>query len=350
MMSADMMDRSLYASVVPVHLPAAFAQLCLARGIEAAQLMQGVGFTVSDLLRNETRFSYAQIRRLVENGLRLSADPTLGIIFGQQMRLSRLGAFGVALLCAPTLRHALAVIERFHLLLGPAIWMHAEIGATRVEIQFRKNTPLGPTHAFTQEVMSVGIVSILRDLMGGLLGEALSDLQMAFDYPQPSYSAAFAGMQVRIRWAQPQCSVSLPQGLIDLPLPRGDALAFEEALQRCDAALSSLDRVAGSWLMQVKLILLRGLHVPITADQLAATLNLSRRTLFRKLAEQQTSFAELLTAVRMQLAEDYLRRTAIGLAELALVLGYSDASNFSKAFKGWYGVTPKRWRDGVAAG
>jgi AraC-like DNA-binding protein len=338
-----MMDRSMLAAVVPVHLPAAFAQLCVARGIPAAQLLQGVDFDAADLLCASTRFSYAQIRRMVENALKLSGDPSLGVTFGLHMRLSRLGSVGVALMCAPTLRHAMQVIDRFHALLGPAIWMQADLAQERVAIHFRKNAPLGLTHSFTQEVMSVGIVCILRDLMGA----PLADLQLSYDYPQPSYVAAFAPLQVRIRWEQAECAVSLPLTLVDNPLPRGDQLAFDQAWLRCEAELAEIRADAGTWLMQVKVILLRDLHATITAEQLAEQLHLSRRSLFRKLAEQQTSFAELLTAVRMQVAEDYLRRTGIGLAELALVLGYSDASNFSKAFKGWYGVTPKRWRDGA---
>jgi len=81
-----------------------------------------------------------------------------------------------------------------------------------------------------------------------------------------------------------------------------------------------------------------------TLPRVAAGMNCSARTLQRQLAEYNLSYQALLDGVREQLARRYLGRTFLTLSELSLLLGYSDQSAFSRAFKSWTGETPGRFR------
>ena len=65
----------------------------------------------------------------------------------------------------------------------------------------------------------------------------------------------------------------------------------------------------------------------------------------RSLQENGTSFSELLRELRKQLARDYLIDPHHQLSEVAYLLGFSDQSNFTRAFRSWSGVTPARYRD-----
>ena len=77
---------------------------------------------------------------------------------------------------------------------------------------------------------------------------------------------------------------------------------------------------------------------------LAQALQMSPRSLQRRLAEHGHSFQTLLNQTRQQLAEAYLRDDSVELAEVALLLGYSEQSAFTRAFRQWTGQAPLQWR------
>ena len=88
-------------------------------------------------------------------------------------------------------------------------------------------------------------------------------------------------------------------------------------------------------------------HLPegeVTIDQLASKLNVSRRTLQRRLAERNTSFMTVLQQVRSRVALKYLADERLGIMEIAFLLGYADQGSFSSAFKGWHGLSPRDYR------
>jgi AraC-like DNA-binding protein len=85
------------------------------------------------------------------------------------------------------------------------------------------------------------------------------------------------------------------------------------------------------------------------ADDLAAWLNLSARTLHRQLKEEGASLQQLKDAVRRDLAMDLLLRTQRPIKQIAGEVGFQNEKSFMRAFKGWTGVTPEgvRLRNGV---
>lgn len=80
-----------------------------------------------------------------------------------------------------------------------------------------------------------------------------------------------------------------------------------------------------------------------TSRTVARLLHLSERTLFRRLEEHQLAFKEVLAQTRMQLAKEYLCEGRLTHSEIALLLGYSEQSAFSRAFKRESGVSPRQW-------
>ena len=85
---------------------------------------------------------------------------------------------------------------------------------------------------------------------------------------------------------------------------------------------------------------------PPSQQQIAEALHVSNRTLQRKLKDEGTSFMDLLQDTRMQLARRYLRQPSRSVVETAYLLGFSEPSTFSRAFKRWTGVAPAEYRSG----
>ena len=79
-------------------------------------------------------------------------------------------------------------------------------------------------------------------------------------------------------------------------------------------------------------------------EQIAEQLNLSLRSMQRRLRDEQTSYQQLLDETRLELALQYINRTSLTVAQIAPLLGFSDSSNFNRAFKRWLGISPSKYR------
>ncbi len=77
---------------------------------------------------------------------------------------------------------------------------------------------------------------------------------------------------------------------------------------------------------------------------MAERLFLTERTLQRRLQEAGTTFKKLLTEVRIDLADNYIRDSNLSLNEISFLLGFSELSSFSRAFKHWKGSSPRNYR------
>ena len=80
------------------------------------------------------------------------------------------------------------------------------------------------------------------------------------------------------------------------------------------------------------------------ADSACRALKLSRRTLQRRLKAERTSFQRVLQEVRADLAVRYLRDARLKALDIAMLLGYSNISSFTTAFKSWYDMPPSEYR------
>ncbi len=79
-------------------------------------------------------------------------------------------------------------------------------------------------------------------------------------------------------------------------------------------------------------------------DYVAEKLNMTSRTLRRRLAAEGSSYQQILGEVRYQLAREYLGTSTLPLEEIAVLLGYSAPGNFTHAFKRWHGTSPRQYR------
>ena len=81
------------------------------------------------------------------------------------------------------------------------------------------------------------------------------------------------------------------------------------------------------------------------ADEMSERLGLSVRTLHRRLAQEGKHYQDIVDDVRRSLAEEFLRNTSLSIEEVASRIGFSEASNFRKAFRKWTGHAPGSFRE-----
>ena len=129
-------------------------------------------------------------------------------------------------------------------------------------------------------------------------------------------------------------------------------LGADEALaaivrRRLDKALHHRDRSeAGSFTTRVHRLLVQALgEGPSTADGVAHALGVSRRTLSRRLAEENTSFSSILDTVREDVAKTLLQDRSLSIGDIAFFLHYSEPAAFHRSFRRWTGQTPHAFRE-----
>ena len=119
---------------------------------------------------------------------------------------------------------------------------------------------------------------------------------------------------------------------------------YRQITEQAERYLKSLyqqDDIAGQLKRKLADLLARG---EANADAACRALRLSRRTLQRRLKAEKTSFQRILREVRAELAVNYLRDARLKSLEIAMLLGYSNISSFTTAFKSWYNMPPAEYR------
>ncbi len=114
-----------------------------------------------------------------------------------------------------------------------------------------------------------------------------------------------------------------------------------EQAERYLKSLNSGDDIAAQLKRRLADLMARG---EANADAACRALRLSRRTLQRRLKAQKTSFQRILKEVRADLAVRYLSDKRLKALEVAMLLGYSNFSSFTTAFKSWYNMPPLEYR------
>lgn len=121
-------------------------------------------------------------------------------------------------------------------------------------------------------------------------------------------------------------------------------MMYRQLIEQAEKYLRSLyqqDDIAAQLKRKLADLLARG---EANADAACRALKLSRRTLQRRLHAEKTSFQRILREVRAELAINYLSDARLRILEIAMLLGYSNLSSFTTAFKSWYDLPPAEYR------
>ena len=148
-----------------------------------------------------------------------------------------------------------------------------------------------------------------------------------------------------VRFNMPKAGVLLggDPSWLDEPLPTANPEGLAHALAQCERE-SALTETDTDIARQIRAHLVLNQNGYPTPEQLAANLCLTPRTLRRRLHEQGLSYRRILDDVRRRDSCDLLATSNLEIQSISELLGYADPANFTRAFKGWTGRTPRNWR------
>jgi AraC-like DNA-binding protein len=337
-------SRSNTAREVLVSLPAVhalhLAELLERWGVTHDELFAELDSSEEALADPELRLPIATIEALIERAHRLSGEPGLGVYLGMQMRISAHGLLGFAAMTSATVRDAIEIAARFAPLRTTAIGIRLEVDGDTASVVLDEHAPLGAARETIIVALLVGIWQIGRAVTGR---ELSGSAELAF--PEPSYFARFSRVTPgTIRFSQPTNRLVFDASMLDLPLTMADPAALRLAKEQCEEELDALG-YAGRVTARVRSLIPKREGGVRTLDEVVSEMHMSSRTLKRRLAEEGSTFSELLEGYRRDRAMLLLRSRERSVEDVADELGYADPANFTRAFRRWTGLTPRAFRN-----
>ena len=290
----------------------------------------------------DRRLSDAQYFAMAEAIRDRHPDPTaLAFAYAEEIDLDGIGALGLALKTAPTLRGSLVRVERYFRVLTDSVAYRLEEGPGGAGFCLVQLTAPHAIHPFRNECALAAFARSMR-----LMTPGLSLAEVSFRHPcptDPARYAAFFGAPVRFDAARD--SIGLPPGALDLPNRLGDGALSRFLGAQLDTELPRLGADSDGLESRLRIHLVEALSagLPRAAD-VAHQMAMSERTLFRRLSEQGLTYQGVLAEAQRALAERLLTESGHSIAEIAFLTGFSEQSTFSRAFKRWAGRSPAAWR------
>lgn len=289
------------------------------------------------------RFPAEDYCRLLIKAAELLNDPLLGLHLGQTIQPAHLGALGYVLLACENLGAALLRIERYHRLIHDINPIHHVVVAGNLELQW--GVSHGKPGALFDEAGISSIVQFGRELCGRRVPLA----QVDFVNPAPPDARPYRDyFGCPVRFGQPLTRLVIPLASLQAPLRQPDPLLLKLMEEQMDAALAQLPQAGDLAELARRVVAHLAPQGRPELDAVAHELHLTPRVFYRRLAERGLNFRDLRDAALRQVAELHLRDPRLTLTEVGLLLGYSEQSAFSRAFKRWTGVSPLRWRQQAA--
>ncbi|MBA57331.1 MAG: hypothetical protein CMK89_23025 [Pseudomonadales bacterium] len=287
-----------------------------------------------------SRMRFRQWWQLLETLQEQLPDHLVGMELGQAIKPAYIGVLGYLTLSCDTVAEALQRFQRYQRLLHDGDTAHFEVRGDQACMcwsnQFGRSTRL------SDEVLVMGMVANLRAMTGC---DELQPTRINFVAPAPEQVAAYQQfVQCVIAFDQPQLELIFPIEYLAMPVTNSDPALRQLLEQQAQTLLAVLPQQEDfhDRLQQAILKAIQGGEP--TLDQVARTLAMSRRTLHRRLHERGLVFKDLLQEIRLQLAKQYLAERRLTLVEIGLLLGYSEQSAFTRAFRQWSGTTPLQYQ------
>ncbi|BAP79957.1 AraC family transcriptional regulator [Pseudomonas sp. MT-1] len=309
-------------------------------GLDCQDLFVKLGLDYSALNDPDARFAQDGMTRLWQRAVEITGNPAIGLNLAKVMRPGAMHVVGYALMSSSTLRDSFQRLVRYQRIIAEGADL--QFGSTNRGALLTlaiHGDQLPPARQSAD-----GSLASTLAFCRWLTGKPLAPIEVYFQGPPPAdiepYQAAF---QAPLRFNAEYQGMLMRHVDMDIALPTANA------------ELAQLhDRFAGDYLArfsdsrvthQARQVICRLLpQGEPRRETVAQSLHLSERSLQRRLDEEGTSFQQLLDDTRRTLAEQYLARADLALLEVAYLLGFADPSNFFRAFKRWFAMTPGEYR------
>lgn len=317
----------------------AYWQLLESYGIDAKTIFIEAGIDPESIFDANARVPLKALDQILCEGAKQSRDPNFGLHEARFFRPAHLGALGFAWLASTTLRVAFDRMSRYCRMINDQLQIELCGFGDSVQVMFSSHST--SRNASLQEQ---GQLAIAVKCCRVVAGDTFSPRKVFFRQSAPKddseyfsyfrcpveFNSKFTGMWVDQHWMDQRLTGSneqLAQLNEHIVVKYLAHQRQNDIVNRCKASI--IDSLGSG---------------RVSESKVADTLHMTPRNLHRRLQKENTSFKLLLNEVRQDLALQYIKDRSLTLTEISFMLGFSEVSSFSRAFKTWTGQAPSGMR------
>lgn len=321
---------------------ARFLVIALRRAnLDPAAVLGAQGYDLAQLGAGARLAPFALLRALIL-ALPQGGGGGVGLDLGAVAPVTAHGSVGLAMIASGDLDEALRHLARFGGARGRSVDFAYALGADYGDIEITESFEFGDIRQFVLEA----IVMQLVKLVAAVVGQELGDLVCQFPYAAPAWADRYAEhLPGRVEFGAEVLRIRIPRPHLALRGLSADPIAKAAALRQCEREAAEIDLAARRDLLpwiRSRLDTADGAYPSL--ERMAEAFDVSPRTLIRKLKDKGFRYRDLVDEARTELASWRLAHTPNTVGQIAVDLGYSDPSNFSRTFRRWRGQTPTEFR------
>ncbi len=311
----------------------------LEKGVSEQALASLTGLAPGEINNPDARVATTCLPPLWQCAIEQSDNSAIALTIGNRVRQENLSIVAQVFLQSETLHQGIEQYVRFMSLVNDSMILSFEASKANAKLIFE----IKENHYLKEEVERTvaSAVARARHIMGDIAKPTL----LEFQHEQPEYIAAYQEIfQAPLRFAQNTTAIHFDAALLSLKSSQRNPHLYQVLTNHAEALLNKLKPKNKTSDALVEFIRNNLSNPSLDVELAAKHLNMSRHTLYRKLKKDELSFQGLVDRIRQEEAEKLLQRQDISISEAAFVLGFSELSALSRAFKRWTGLSPAQFR------
>ena len=333
-------------NMIAANYPAALLRLCLRDGMCPHDILKNTQYSIEEFQSAKGFIPFEHYKQMILNAYQGLNNPSLGLQLGSELGLTTHGMLGIAALSSLTYGDAIQLTARFFKCRFPLIECHYTETDDAITLELHESISIAEVKPFLIE----SIYASLRGVSKLLIADYCEKIIFEFDFPEPDYKKHYVKiLGHNLRFNQPVNRMLVPRDIKLVALKMAEPLTRELAEKSCEKVLEHFPEKI-SITEKIRSILNCDEHELLDftfpqMENIAVSLNMSPRTLRRRLKLEGTCLQDLVDEVRKKLAVRYLTETELSITQISSQLDFNDASYFSRSFKRWLGVSPKKYRE-----
>ncbi|UZR97047.1 AraC family transcriptional regulator [Chondrinema litorale] len=315
------------------------------QGALANELIVLSGFSKDVLCDESTKVTSEVYNTVVEKAVFLTKDEYFGLHAGEYLNLSAAGLVGQISQTSATVKQALDFCCEFASLGCRALPMKLEEDHADFKLAFEPD-PIWKQESeiSTKHTIDGALAFILREFHTLTL-QKYYPLKIHFQFKKPANTREYERLfNCPLMYAQTETAIFFSRKHVMEPVVTSSFDLLRVLVKHAYEKLAEIEKENGFYQTVKKAVVNLVKPEFPTIEQVAANLNVSVRTLQRKLSDEGYTFKEIIEMLRKDFALSYIKNRDLSVGEIAYLLSYSDSSTFIRSFKRWTGKTPQAYR------
>lgn len=318
-------------------------------GVEPDAALRPLGLEKSDIAQNPNqRISIKTMTQLWRNLIQLTGHKDIGFLVAKRVKPQHFRGLGFAFLASKTLRGCFNRIAKYSDSISDSVDVSIEQGIDKLALCIAPKSNVDIAEESIDAFMLLLHLSFMQvldaDDIDAEVEFCCAARGMVLQYQAHFGSNIVFNSDKNRYWLTTRC--------LDQPLVLGDEALASQNDQVVESYLAEIyqdeKQDSQAWLLSINAEINKQIiRNQLSAVTLAKTFNISERSLRRKLSATGTNFKTLTEHNKKLLAEQWLTKENKSITDVCFLLGYQDTSNFTRAFKRWFGVTPSDYMKGI---